>query len=272
MAGRRALAVCAAALGIIVSGAVAHAGTPEVWCEAAVDTQSGARVVRATQRTGKANIAAGYDGKQAWIDAEIRELGIRKFVTRRTPASPAAAQIELRYRGDTVVISLIGGAVTVGRGGTSIRVDSAAKFERLQALLAGSAAIFASRAALSDLEATSSLKGLEVTVLSSLAFAGSLVGDTSAPLRLTDRLMERHRGIYRFVRDDEASCWDTYVTEVNTAWNDLQTCMNDAADDGFISGATQRLACNAMWGARVVSAEFEYIKCISPLSGVPRPR
>jgi hypothetical protein len=271
MAGRRALAVCAVALGIIMTGAVAHAGTPEVWCEAA-QTESGVRVARATQRTGKGTIAAGYDGRQVWVDAEIRELGIRKFVTRRTSASPAAAQIELRYRGDLVVISLAGGAVTVGRGSSSVRVDSVAAFERLQTLLAGSAAVFASRAALSELETTSSMKGLEVAVLSSLAFAASLVGDTSAPLRLTDRLMERYRGIYRFVRDDEASCWESYSTELNHAWNDLQTCMNDAADDGFISGATQRLACNAVWLLRSSSAEFEFIKCISPLSGVPRTR
>lgn len=269
MAARRALAVCAAALGIMTTGAVAHAGTPEVRCEAAADTHSGARVVRAAQRTGKANIAAGYDGKQAWVDAEIRELGIRKFITRRTPGSPAVAQLELRYKTDAVVIGLAEGVVTVARGGRSVRVDSAKSFERVQALLAGSPAIFASRAALSELEPTSSLKGLEMPVLSALAFTAALVGDTGAPLRLTDRFMEKHRGIFRLVRDD-GSCWESYSSELNNAWNDLQTCMNDAADDGFLSGAAQRLACNAVWGLRVSSAEFEFIKCISPLSGVPR--
>src|SRR5262245_34326388 len=131
MAGTRALAVCAAALGIITTGAAAHAGTTEVRCEAAADNQTGTRVVKATQRTGPLTIAGGYDGKRVWIDADIRELGIRKFVTRRASSSPAAGQIELHYKGDAVVIGLADGAITVGRGNRTIRVDSLKDFERV---------------------------------------------------------------------------------------------------------------------------------------------
>jgi hypothetical protein len=44
--------------------------------------------------------------------------------------------------------------------------------------------------------------------------------------------------------------------------------MGDAADDGFFSGAYQRLACNGVWMMRSESAWFEYLKCLSPLSSL----
>jgi hypothetical protein len=159
--------------------------------------------------------------------------------------------------------------VVVSRQGQRLAVSSPEALQALQHLLAGSAAAFAARATLSELEGESDLKAAEMNVLSSLAFVASLMGDVNAPTRLADRFVQKHRGIFRQVREDE-SCWSDYTSEATAAWDDLQACMKETEDDGFFSGAYQRLACNAVWIGRSESAWFEYVKCLSPLSGIPK--
>lgn len=216
------------------------------------------------ETTGRAAISGGHDGKSAWLVAEYKQLQLRK----RSDPTANTVDIDLVYRGDVVGISVVGTTVTVTRGGRRLVVESAEALESLQTLLGGSVAVFATRALLSQLEATSSLKAPEMSLLGAAAFVASLVGDVEALRRLSDRFMEKHRGLFRQVRDDGDTCWSDYTSESTDAWNDLQSCMDETKDDGFLSGAVRRLACNGTWILRSESAWFEYLKCLSPTSSV----
>jgi hypothetical protein len=219
---------------------------------------------------GVLRLAGGFEKARgrAWMDATYRGLQVRKTAVK----SEQAAAVELALGADVVRVVIVRGTLFVTRGGRTIAVDSPQALERLQRLLAGSTAVFAARALLSELEQASALKAPEMALLSSIALVASLVGDTEAPRRLADRFVERHRGIFRQIRhdDDEASCWSSYTTEVTSAWDELQACMQDAEDDGLFSGAWQRIACNATWAMRGESAWFEYLKCLSPLGSIPK--
>jgi len=213
----------------------------------------------------KATIKGGHDQKSAWLTAEYRELQLRK---RSEKASPAIT-IELRAGTDLVTISVAPKNVVVWRGGRRVAVDSPTALQSLQQLLGSSPAIFGVRAMLSDLEPVSALDAPDMALLSTAAFVASLVGDVGAPLRLADRFMEKHRGIFRQVRGS-SYCWGSYSSEVSSAWNDLQACMDDAEYRGFFRSAYERLACNAVWILRSESAWFQYLKCLSPLSAIPQ--
>ncbi|MCA1562774.1 MAG: hypothetical protein LC753_14515 [Acidobacteria bacterium] len=210
-------------------------------------------------------ISYGIEGKRAWLAATYKQLSVNKV----TNHEERSFVIELVHDGDVLLVSYNSGAVVVSRAGRTLPVTSPTALQKLQHLLAGSTAAFAARTMLSELEGESDLKAPAMSLLSSLAFVSSLAGDLNAPKRLADRFVEKHRGIFRQVRADP-SCWSNYSTESTRAWEDLQNCMNEAEDDGFFSGAYQRLACNAVWVARSESAWFEYIKCLSPLTGVPK--
>jgi hypothetical protein len=156
--------------------------------------------------------------------------------------------------------------VRVSRGGRTVDVTSADSLGVVQDLLAGSRAIFGIRALLSERERTSELDAPEMSLLSVAAFVASLVGDIDAPRRLASRFVERHRGIVQPVGYFRG-CWSEYSTESTAAWNDLQSCMDEANEsDSFFEGAYRRLACNAVWTLRSESAWFEYLECLSPLS------
>jgi hypothetical protein len=219
-----------------------------------------------TETARTAAISGGHDGKIAWLVADYKQLQVR---TRGEPAARTVT-IELQYRGDLVTIRLVDGKTTVTRGGRRVFVNSPEALESLQSLLGGSLAIFATRSLLSQLESSSSLKAPEMSLLGAAAFVASLVGDVDAPRRLTDRFMEKHRGLFRHVRDDGDTCWDKYTKESTEAWNELQGCMDETSDDGWLMGAVNRLACNAVWVLKSESTWFEYLKCLSPLGTVPK--
>ena len=217
-------------------------------------------------RSAGLTIQGAHDGKSAWMAAQYRQLQIRKKSDRAT----GATVIDLRTGRDHVVIGLAQGRVSVERHGRLLVVDSAEALEAAQQLLGGSAAIFGARTLLSQLEATSTLDAPEMSLLGAAAFVAALVGDVEAPRRLADRFMEKHRGIFRHVAARADTCWTTYTKESSAAWNDLQACMEEAEDDGFFSGAYQRLACNGIWAMRSEAAWFEFLKCLSPLSALPQ--
>lgn len=215
---------------------------------------------------GRPQITGANDGARAWLVAEHGQIVVRKWTDKANPA----VNIEVQHAGDLITMTIAADGVAVSRGGRRIAVNSPAAFARLQVLLGASPAVFAARVALSGLEQTSPLELRDMAFLSPLAFLASLAGDTNAPRRLADRFVEKHRGIFRRIREDDESCWTTYTRELTAAWGDLQDCMEETEDDGFFEGALRRLACNAVWSARSVSAELEYIKCLSPLTGIPK--
>lgn len=209
---------------------------------------------------GDIRITAGRDENTGWLTAELGQLRVRKFT-----AQGGESVTELTARNDTVILHAAAGIVRVSRNGSSVAIDSQAGIDQVQELLGGSAAMFAARAVLSEHEGRSRLKAPEMSLLSALAFAVSLTGDLGAPLRLADRFMQKHRGVLRLVNDElEGSCWTSYQSEVDAAWNDLQDCMVEAGDG--IMGSVRRLACNGTWLLRGESAWFEYIKCLSPMT------
>jgi hypothetical protein len=216
---------------------------------------------RQALRTG-----SGFDGRRAWLAAEYRGLQVRKSGSKEENTFST----EFRHGRDAVTLTLSAGVLSVSRGRQTVVVDSADAVGRVQTLLAASTAVFGARALLSELESTSNLKAQEMTLLASAAVLASLVGDTGAPRRLSDRFVEKHRGIFRQIRGDEAGCWDDYTSETVKAWDELQECMEDSYDDGFFSGVYQRIACNAIWIGRSESAWFEYLKCIGPFSSIPK--
>ena len=209
----------------------------------------------------KPSITGGHDVSSSWLVGEYRELQIRK----RTDRATLAAAIDVRMGGDVVRITVAPRAVSVARGNRVVAIDSPEAYESVQQLLGGSAAVFAVRAMLSELEPVSELTAPDMALLSSAAFIASLVGDVGAPQRIADRFVAKHRGLFRQVRDS-GGCWSSYASESTSAWNDLQSCMDDADAKGIFRAAYERVACNAVWLLRAESAWFEYLKCLSPLA------
>ena len=260
--GARVFRACIAAAALqLVGGATALAG--ELVCEAPAAPPKDTRLKRSDVR-----ITGGVDAKRGWMSGERGQLRIRKF-----SAKGGQSVIELTHKKDSVILQVSEGLIRVMRNGKSVEVGSEQSIEALQELLSGSMAVFHTRALLSELEGRSDLKAPEMSLLSAAAFVTSLTGDTAAPLRLSDRFVQKHRGIYRQVRlmdDEEASCWSSYEKEVGDSWNDLQACMDEADSSGGIWAGIRRLACNGTWLLRGESAWFEHLKCLSPLSVVPK--
>lgn len=262
MKAKKTVRVCAAMLVAVLvqawTPAPVNAGPEVVVCE---DDGAGGRPERS-----KMKVTGGINDKLTWMTADQEQFRIRKFSSKS-----GGSTLELSYRNDLVVIKVENGVIQVARKGKAVTVDTPESLEALQGLLAGSMAMFHTRSLLSELEGRSTLKGPEMSLLSAAAFAASLTGDTGAPLRLTDRFMERHRGIFRQVAfDDEESCWSGYEKEVNGSWNDLESCMDEANSSGWFFAGVRRVACNGIWLMRSESAWFEYIKCLSPLSAFPK--
>jgi hypothetical protein len=237
---------------LIVIGALTLASAPA----AAGETAGGGAA--ATGR--RPAIGGGHDRSGAWLNAQYRDLHLRK----RTDRTTGVIGIELKVEDDVVMIVASREGVTASRRGRTIALGSAEAFASLQELLGGSPAIFAAKGMLSELEGTSDYKAPETSLLSAAAFVASLVGDTGAPQRIADRFVEKHRGLYRQVMSN-GTCWYAYTSEATAAWNQLQECMLDAEDAGFLRAAYERLACNTLWLLRAESAWFEYLNCLSPL-------
>jgi len=228
----------------------------------------GARVgvVQRTPAAGRPVIRGSADASRAWLGAEHRGLRLDKFANRKD----GSLLVDLRFRSDHLAIAIDkAGGITVSRAGRPIRVDSPEAFEQLQQVLAGSDAVFAARMLLAEREAVSDLRAPEMSLLSTVAFVASLAGDVDAPRRIATRFVEKHRGIYRQIR--LATCFETYTTESTDAWNDMQSCMDEAnQDSSMFSGAYRRVACNAIWLLRSESAWVEYIGCLGPGSLIPQ--
>lgn len=252
------LTTAIAAWGVMCMPGVASAGSradhpcaPDVTAQA----QAGGRVPEFT---------AGLDKRSGtgWLIARYGDLQIKKTALGRR-----AVTIDLTHQNDTVTLSVVEGKTSVARNGRTLEINGPDALRSVQELLAASPAMFAARVFLSEREVLSTFRPAEMSTLAAAAFAVSLTGDTNAPLRIADRFMLRHRGLFRPILLGE-SCWSAYSDEVSASWNELQGCMADAEDDGFWSGAWQRSACNAVWLLRSESAWFEYLGCVSPLGAV----
>jgi len=232
--------------------------------------ETGRRIERSVAERGlpsvKPLIRGGADARRAWLGAQYRGLTVNKIANR----TDDSLLIELRFLQDSVAIGVDkSGVVTATRGGTSIRVTSPEAFERLQEVLAGSAATFAARVLLAERESTSDLQAGEMSLLSAAAFVASLTGDIDAPRRLATRFVEKHRGIYRHVR--LTTCFDDYSSEASAAWNDMQSCVDEAdQDESLLQRAYRRVACNAIWLLRSESAWIEYLGCLGPGELIPQ--
>jgi hypothetical protein len=234
----------------------AHAAGPFAACAFDATSDAGA--------SGQGpRLNGGRDARRGWLTATYRDLTVVKTVTK----ADRSVDVAIRLGDDEVGVHLGSKAdVRVSRGGRSVDVVSAESLATVQDLLAGSHAVFGIRALLSERERTSELDAPEMSLLSAAAFVASLVGDIDAPRRLASRFVERHRGIVQPVGYFRG-CWSEYSTESTAAWNDLQSCMDEANEsDSFFEGAYRRLACNAVWTLRSESAWFEYLECLSPLS------
>jgi hypothetical protein len=207
------------------------------------------------------SVTTGHNLKTGWLMAAHRDLQVRK----QTDKTTGAIDIELRYAKDVVKVTIASGIVSVSRGGRRQVVNSEKAMESLQQLLAGSSAVFATRALLSELEATSDYQASDMSLLGTAAFVSSLVGDLEAPRRVSDRFVEKHRGIFRQVSGAARSCWGDYASDATGAWDDLQGCMSDANNRGFFRAAYERIACNVIWIARSDSAWLEFLGCVSPV-------
>jgi hypothetical protein len=213
-------------------------------------------------------IQQGHDGRSGWMVARYRQL----VVTKRFDPVTRTAAIELRAGTDVVHVLVAPGGTSITRHGQTLALGSPDSIESLQQLLGGSMAVFATREMLSQLEGESALDGSEMVLLSTAAFVASLVGDASAPRRLTDRFVARHHGVFRRVGGGggRGDCWNTYAIDVLYAWNDLNQCMDEANQDDWYWAPVRRLACNGVWLLESEAAWFEFLKCLSPLSTLPQ--
>lgn len=213
-------------------------------------------------------IQQGHDGRTGWMVARYRQL----LVTKRFDPVTRTAVIELRAGNDVVQLSVAPGGTVVTRDGRTLTLDSPDRIESLQQLLGGSMAVFATREMLSQLEGESALDGADIALLSTAAFVASLVGDASAPRRLTDRFVARHHGVFRRVGGGggRGDCWQTYAIDVLYLWNDLNQCMEEANQDEWYWAPVRRLACNGVWILSSEASWFELLKCLSPLSALPQ--
>lgn len=205
-------------------------------------------------------ITTGVDASRAWLAAQYGDLYVRKFTQRG-----GASVFELREKDDLVVFSIAPGAATVTRGKTTHVLGVRETVREVQQLLGDSPAMFRARMMLSRLEVTSSLDAPEMSLLSVVAFAATLTGDTGAPLRLADRFMAKHLGIIRPIR---FSCWSSYSSEVNSSWSDYEACITEADEGSALFAYIREQACVATWVLRSESAWFEYLTCLSPLSAI----
>lgn len=205
-------------------------------------------------------LRGGVDASRAWLGAEHRGLTMRKVANR----VDGSLLIEFQYRRDLISIALNrAGGVAVARRGTRVEVSSAEALEQLQQVLAGSDVAFAARVVLAEREAANELQAAEMSMLSAAAFLASLAGDVDAPRRLSARFLAKHYGRYRPVR--AATCFDEYARESSAAWNDMQSCMDEAnQDESLLNRAYRRVACNAIWLVRSESAWIEYLGCLGP--------
>jgi hypothetical protein len=243
--------------------AVAHAHDAALSAAsgAAVGSQRGltrTSIGHSAPPTRKPVIRGIADKSRAWLGAEHRGLTVSKVADRST----GSIAIELRFRKDLIAIGVDArGGVSVTRAGSTVCLTSPESYERLQQILAGSDAAFATRVLLAEREATSDLKAAEMSLLSVAAFAASLMGDVDAPRRLATRHVEKHGGQYRPVRSE--TCFEEYTSEVSDAWNDMQACMAEAnQDESMFQRAYRRVACNAVWLLRGESAWIEYVGCL----------
>jgi hypothetical protein len=239
------------------AAAAANAQARELGAGAALPPAAAAGPGKA-QEVHKPRIRALSDGHRTSLTAEHDGLTVQK-VTNKTDRS---ISFELRFRQDALLVGIDGqGIATVTRAGRSLRVTSAQSYERVQQLLAGSEAAFATRLLLAERESTSDLQVPEMSLLSTAAFVAALTGDVDAPRRLATRFVEKHLGIYRSVRF--RNCFDTYSRESSAAWNDLQACMDEANQDpNVFNRAYRRVACNGVWLIRSESAWVEYLTCL----------
>ena len=187
------------------------------------------------------------------------------YVRKETDRATRAMTIELRAGRDVVIVSLTSQALAVARDGRRV-IDSAEAMESAQQLLGGSAAVFGLRAMLSNWSGQRLYRARRGAAVDG-GVRGVAGRDVAAPQRVADRFVEKHRGLFRQVRDG-GKCWADYTTESTAAWDDLQGCMSDADNRGFFRAAYERVACNTIWILRSESAWFAYLNCISPLSAI----
>lgn len=206
-------------------------------------------------------VTTGVEEERVWLEATYEGLRIHKF-TRADGASVT----EFRFGSDKLVVSVAPGVLSVTAGGRTIVADPRATEPNaeLQLALARSRAVGKARTMLSRLEQASRLDAPEMSLLSAVAFAAALTGDTRAPERLSNRFAAVHHGILKVgLRGD--SCWTNYSTEVMAAQDDYSACLVEAWQGSIWLKDLREMACDATWLLRAESAWFEFLKCTSPL-------
>jgi len=253
--GRRIIAAAALVLPLLPSPAWASEPRAEAVCSVNETVQTA---------DGRLKITGGIETNRVWVVADYNDLQIRKFT-----AKGGATVIELKHRDDSVVMSLSAGSSTVARNGRTVAISASESVDAIRDLVGSSPALFHARLALSRYEQVSDLKGPSMSVLSALALAATLTGDVDAPARLTARFLERHRGLFRRVRD-EASCWTIYETEVNAAAIEHEACVTNAAKGEWWLFVGRMNLCTVGWLLRAESAWFELGKCNGMLTLIPK--
>jgi hypothetical protein len=223
----------------------------------ALSARVGKTVVDAVHVYPRLQLAVGFDANHVWISAQYKELGIRKYTSRK----PCGTSIELLHGADTVAVSSGPSRLTVTRGNHSLLVDSPEALETLQVLLRGSNAVYAARATLRELVEHDELRAPEMNLLSALAFVAAIAGDADAPARLNHRFVTINR---RPVRLPQPTSGQEYTTEMTAGCYALQRCANQADEQGFLRLAYRRLACARNWFRHAESAWFEYVGCVQP--------
>lgn len=202
-------------------------------------------------------VSVGVEKERVWLESNIEGLRVRKFTQKG-----GATVLELHHGNDAVVISVSPGHISALRNGKTVTFDPAnpQSLDAVQDLLAPSRAIIHARTTLSRFERRSALKAPQMSLLASLAFVSSIMGDVGAPARLGERFAAVHGGRVRPVRL-AGSCWTNYTGEVSAAMDDVDACYYEAYQGSWTWRKAREAACYAMWLLRVEAAWFELLKC-----------
>jgi hypothetical protein len=226
-------------------------------------------------RAGRQRYDAG-SGVRFWagMDGEGRavlRLTAAQFEFEKSVDASGQTSIRIVSGNDRVAVSFGQRAVSVGRGKASVGYDPRLATEedenRVRRLLVGSRAVRAFRAIAAHLESRSPDEDDYFTAATLVdgALVGTLDGDRGVIGRVARRIGVRQRARLQVValrgQDRFADCFGTYENSVNWAWNEYQSCVGDAEDDGAVLRSINTNFCATEWIVRAESAAFQFISC-----------
>lgn len=192
------------------------------------------------------------------IDIDGENLEVRKILHEN-----GDFDLALRAGQDLLTVVGRGAQLRVARRGQTIDLDTAAPAEgdldRLQELLAGSAAIRRFRGMRSMLASStrSTALGRSVDIIDMMV--GALKGEAPTPgPALATPVASIMAGDDAVAETDGTSCYEAWVGEVVAAWAEYEGCVNT-----FAWYNPLREVCAFAWVIRVESAWFRLIGCSS---------